>query len=363
MQERSPIPEFGRDNVPTLRAFNLTWFRLRSLTVAAFALLFGAIAPMPVATAEEQPEFRLSRQPGLVFLQNLIMEDKKLLEKHAERLGLKDLKVQWLQFTSGGVSTEALLSGQVDIVTSGLSNMLLIWSKTNGSVKALSGVAGTPMTLLTRNPNIKSLKDFGPNDRIAVPTLKQSMQSTVLGIALDQVHGPGNHGKLDDIQVQLGHPEATQALLNASHEINSHFSNTPFADIALRSEKPKIYQVLSSVDVLGGPAHVSCAYAAQKFVDANPLKVQAFLAALDEASELVAKDPRAAVASYLAASKDKASAEVVHEIVTRAGNVFQATPVRTMIYADQLSKTGLIKTKPASWKDYHFPIIHARSGS
>ena len=339
------------------------WRHWRAGLLAIAFVLAWPMAGVRLAHAQETVEFRLSRQPGLVFLQNLIMEDKKLLEKHAERLGLKDLKVQWLQFTSGGVSTEALLSGQVDIVTSGLSNMLLIWSKTNGGVKALSGVAGTPMALLTRNPNIKTLKDFGPNDRIAVPTLKQSMQSTVLGIALDQVYGPGNHGKLDDIQVQIGHPEATQALLNSNHEINSHFSNTPFADIALKSQNPKIYQILSSVDVLGGPAHVSCAYGTQKFIYANPIKVKAFLAALDEASELVAKDPKAAVASYLAASKDRASPEIVYEIVTRPGNIFQATPVRTMIYADQMAKTGLIKTKPASWKDFYFPIIHDRPGS
>jgi NitT/TauT family transport system substrate-binding protein len=339
--------------------------RDRRARLATLVAVVGGLLVLVAGSArgEERAEFRISRQPGLVFLQLLIMDDRKLIEQHAERLGLKDAKVSWLSFTSGGVSTEALLSGQVDVVTSGVSNMLLIWGKTNGQVKSIAGVAGLAMALVTRNPDVKSLKDFGPRDRIAVPTLKQSMQSTVLGLALDQLYGPGSHGKLDDIQVQIGHPEATAALLNSNHEINSHFSNAPFADVVLRSANPKITKILSSIDVLGGPAHVSCAYAMQGFVDANPIKIKAFLAALDEASALVADDPKAAIDSYLRASNDKTPRDLLLEIVGRKENIFTATPQRMMIYAEQMARTGMLKTKPASWKDFHFPMIHDRSGS
>ena len=61
--------------------------------------------------------------------------------------------------------------------------MLLLWSKTNGDVKAVLGVSGLPFKLVSRNPNIKSIKDYGPNDRIAVPTVRQSIQAITLGIA------------------------------------------------------------------------------------------------------------------------------------------------------------------------------------
>lgn len=102
-----------------------------------------------------------------------------------------------------------------------------------------AGVGGSPSTLLTRNPDIKSIKDFKPSDRIAVPTLRLSMQSTILGIALGKEYGPGSRAKLDDIQVQIGHPEATQALLDKTHEINTHFSIPPLSDTAMKSAGPK----------------------------------------------------------------------------------------------------------------------------
>ena len=149
-----------------------TWNRARAALAGAFlvtgaglAVLVSAAIP---ATAQERLEFNLSRQPGLTYLPNQLMEGLNLIEKHADKLGLKDLKVNYLTFTSGGVSTDTLLAGQVDIVTSGYSNMLLIWAKTNGGVKALAGVGGSPLTLLTRNPEIKSIKDFKPTDRKSV---------------------------------------------------------------------------------------------------------------------------------------------------------------------------------------------------
>ncbi len=344
-----------------------TWFRastaLLRAGLGATGLLAVVSAGLLPASAQERAEFNLSRQPGLVYLPNQIMEDQKLVEKHAEKLGLKDLKVNYLTFTSGGVSTDTLLAGQVDVVTSGYSNMLLIWAKTNGGVKALAGVGGNPLYLITRNPKIKSIKDFKPTDRIAVPTLRQSMQSTILGIALDKEYGPGSHAKLDDIQVQIGHPEATQAVLNKTHEINTHFSIPPYSDQAMKSSDPKIHVVLEAVDVLGGPAHITCAYASQKFLEANPIKVKAFLAALDEANEMIAKDPKAAIEAYIRVTKDKGTPEDLLSVVTRKGSLYSSTPTRTMLYADQMTKTGLLKVKPASWKDYHFPVIHDRPGS
>src|SRR6185295_16446555 len=204
--------------------------------------------------------------------------------------------------TSGGVMTEAIISNSIDIAVTGVSNMLLAWGKT-GNIKMVAGVAGVPFFLLTRNPNVKSIKDFGPNDRIAVPTIRASMQAMMMGIALEQAFGPGQHGRLDTNQVQLGHPEALAALLNPQHEVNSHFSIPPFQDIAMKS--PLVHKVFVSTDVLGGPITISNCWATQKFVDANPIKVKAFIAAVDEASDLVANDPKLAAEIYVRVTKEK----------------------------------------------------------
>jgi NitT/TauT family transport system substrate-binding protein len=331
--------------------------RLAAL-LAIYAALTAGAAP---AVAAESTEFHVARQPGIVYLQAVLMEEKKLIEKQAAALGLKDVKVKRSIITSGGVMTEALISGSIDMAITGVSNMLLLWDRTNGGAKSVAGVAGVPFLLLTRNPKVKTLKDFGPEDRIAVPTIRASMQAMMLGIALEQAYGPGQHGRLDSNQVQLGHPDALQALINPRHEVNSHFSIPPFQNIALKS--PDVHAVLNSIDVLGGPATITNAWAMQKYVDANPLKVKALTAALDEASDWIVKDPKGAAEVYLAVTKEKISVDELVEVVKQPGSIFSTTPQRSMLWADYMHRIGLLKVKPSSWKDYFFPAMHDRAGS
>jgi sulfonate transport system substrate-binding protein len=335
--------------------------RCFSRLAALLAIHAISAAAITSAAAAEPVEFHIARQPGVVYLQAILMEENKLIEKHATALGLAGLKTRWSVITSGGVMTEALVSGSIDMAVTGISNMLLLWDKTKGGAKSVAGVAGTPFLLLTRNPHVKTIRDFGPDDRIAVPTIRASMQAMLLGMALEQAYGPGQHAKLDGNQVQIGHPDALQAMLNPRHEINSHFSIPPFQDIALKS--PIVHTVASSTDILGGAATVTNAWTMQKFVDGNPVKLKAFLAALDEASEFIAKSPKQAAEIYLNVTKEKISVDELVALLKQPGSIFSATLERSMVWADYMSRIGLIKTKPASWKDYAFPIIHDRPGS
>jgi len=333
--------------------------RLSLRLVAGVAVAIVAAAARP-AGAGESNEIRIARQPGLVYLQAIIMEEKKLVEKHAAALGLNDIKVSYSVITSGGVMTEAILSDTIDVATTGVSNMLLAWGKT-GTIKMISGMAGIPFRMLTRNPEVRSIKDFGPNDRIAVPTMRVSMQAMVMGMALEQAFGTGQHGRLDNNQVQIGHPDAVQAILNPQHEINSHFSTPPYDNIELKS--PLVHVVLDSTAVLGGAATISICWGKQAFVDANPIKVKAFIAAVDEASEMVNNDPKAAAELYLAVTKEKITVDELVGIIRQPGSVFSATPERSMLWADYMVRIGLIKRRPQSWKDFTFPLIHDRQGS
>ena len=140
----------------------------QGLTIA-FALTLALAATTAKA---EVSEIKITKQPGLLFAPMLLMEHHKLIEKHAKDAGVPDLKASWLTIMSGGANNDALLSGSVHITTSGVTNLLLLWGKTNGDVKAIIGVSGLPYKLLTRNPNIKTIKDYGPGDRIALPTVR-----------------------------------------------------------------------------------------------------------------------------------------------------------------------------------------------
>ena len=327
------------------------------------ALALGLGLGLATATARaEVGEIKISKQPGLLFAPMLLMEHHKLVEKHARDAGVPDLKAAWLTLMSGGANNDALLSGNLHIVTSGVTNMLLLWGKTNGDIKAIIGISGLPFKLLTRNPNIKTIKDYGPSDRIALPTVRQSIQAITLGIALQKAYGDDKaNEKLLPNQVQMGHPDALLALLNPAHEVTSHFASSPFQEIALKN--PGIHVVLESRDALGGDGHVTLAYGTTKFYQENPKTVRAFLAAYEEAVGMIKSNPKAAAETYLTLVKERATAEEVERLLTQPGAIYQATPIRTMVYAEYMAKAGFIKPTPKSWKDYFFPLLHDRDGS
>src|ERR1700694_4309928 len=175
----------------------------------------------------EVSEVRISKQYGLPYLSVIIAEQNQLIEKHAKAMGLGEIKVDWVTIGSGGTSTDSLLAGNLDFVTSGVSNMLLLWSRTGEQVKAVGATGTVSPILVTRNPNVKTIADFTEKDKIAVPTVKVSMQSTILGIAAEQMYGETGRGRFDTLTVAMAHPDAAIALLSGG-EINNHFSVPPY---------------------------------------------------------------------------------------------------------------------------------------
>ena len=332
---------------------------LRSFTRAALCALAFLSAAAPLRA--EVSELRISRQPGLVYLAMIVMEQERLIEKRAAEAGLGAIRMNWVTFTSGGASVDALLSGNVDFVTSGASNMLLLWDKTKGEVQGIASAAALPMVLVTRDPNVKTLGDFSGADRIAVPTVKISMQAVTLQIAADRMLGEGARARLDALTVQLGHPDALAALSNEKSEVNSHFSIPPYLSQELAL--PGAHAVLSSNDVYGGSVSNGVIFGTRAFVRANPKLMAAFHAALRDAMEIISKDPLRAANSYLAATKEKVSAEFLVKEITAPGAVYSVAPSYTLAVAEHLARIGVIKTKPARWQDYFFEALHGEKGS
>src|SRR5690606_10525760 len=140
-----------------------------------------------------------------------VMEKHKLIEKHAAEMGISDLTVNWINFSGAGAGTDAFLAGQVDILSVGASNLLVLWERSKGAVRGLVSLSALPLTLISRDPDIQTIADLTSDDKIAVPTIKVSTQAILLQMEAAKVFGPENAEKLDDLTVQLGHPDAVIA--------------------------------------------------------------------------------------------------------------------------------------------------------
>ena len=332
---------------------------MRSFLSTLLALTF--IATLATPALSETNEIRISKQPGMAYLPLLVMEQNRLVEKHAQAMGIKDLKVSWITLNSGGTSVDALLSGNIDVVGSGISNLLVAWAGTGGKIKGVAALAAMPAWVVTKNPNVKTLKDFSSADKIAVPTIRVSMQSTMLDMAAEKLYGPNDLHHFDPFTVQMGHPDALIALQSGTAGVDAHFGIPPYN--IYEAKMPGAHIVARSYEIMGGPGDLTCVFSSVKFHDENPKTYAAFVAALKEATEVINRDHRNAALIYLQQTHEKWPLDDLIKMLDDKDNVFSATPMRAMKFADIMYRAGSIKMKAESWKDFFFSEVYNLPGS
>ena len=333
------------------------------MTRTGLALL-AALAATTTSAAAQVPEIRLARQFSMGYLQFNVMEHQQLIEKHARALGIPEVKVSWHTFNGPNAMNDALLSDTIDIAAGGTPGLLVLWARTKGTpqeVRGISALSSQPFLMNTRNAAIKTVADFKDSDRIALPAVKVSVQAITLQMAAAKAFGVGNYGKLDPLTVSMSPPDATIALMSGGGEINTVFSVPPFQHQQL--EKPGITTVLNSYDVLEGPHTFTVAWTSARFRDRNPALYKALYAALQEATDIVNKDRRAAGALWISDSKSKLALDFVDRVVSGPQVRWTIVPENTMKFARFMASTGTLRAAPASWRDYFFPEIHNADGS
>ena len=335
---------------------------MRVVLGSARLIVVGALLLITTAARAELTEIKVAKQYGISYLPLMLMEDGNLVEKHARAAGI-DVKVTWATFAGGNVMNDALLSNSLQIASGGVGPLVTLWSRTRGNldVRGIGALNSMPLYLVTRNPEVKTVKDLSEKDRIGLPAAKISVQALALQMAAEQTFGPGQQNRLDSLTVSMSHPDAMQALLSGQSEVNAHFGSPPFQYQELA--KPGMHLVLNNYDVMGGAVTFNVVWTTEKFRSENPKLYQAFVAALDEAEATINRDKRAAAEAYLRISKDKDTLDNIARMMNDPQIVFTTSPQNVMKYADFMFKTGAIKVKPDSWKDLFFPNMHALPGS
>jgi NitT/TauT family transport system substrate-binding protein len=330
----------------------------------ATALVLLLAAQQPSTACAEVTELRMATQFGIGAMAMIIMQKNRVLERHLAAAGLADTKVTWRQFPGGNPMNEGLLSGSLDIVSGGTTVFITLWAKAKGSpqaVRSIGAISALPLWFMTRNPNVHKLEDLGPNDKIALTTVKVSVHAILLQMAAEKLWGPAQSGRFDALTVGIPHGDAVAALVSGVHEINNHFSAPPFQYVEARA--PGVRRIVTAQDILGSPASYMVAYATEKFRADNPKTYGAFVAALDEVMATINKDPKGATKDYLEAAKDPITLDEAVEMVTDPGAKFTTAPTNVLTFADFMFRQGLIKTRPASWKDMFFPELYGLPGS
>jgi NitT/TauT family transport system substrate-binding protein len=321
----------------------------------AFGVAVAMLAGIMQAKAEVT-EVTVAQQYGVAFLPMMIMERDGLAEKHAKKAGLDGVKLNWVKVAGPSVMNDGLLSGTMHFAAQGAPSMITLWDRTRGNmgIKGVSAMTTYPLYLVTKNPDVKSIKDFTDKDKIAVPSVKISTQAIMLQMAAAEAFGEKNYTKLDPLTISLAHPDAFLALTNNTAGVNAHFASSPFYEQEIKM--PGAHVITTNYKILGGPASALIVTTTTKFRESNPKTYRAFYDGLAEAIEVVNKDKRAAAKAYLEMAKDtKNSVEDIFAIINDKDYAYTLQPQKVLKTAQFMAKVGSIKQTPKTVEEMFFP--------
>ena len=236
-----------------------------------------------------------------------------------------------------------------------------MWDKTRGNmnVRGIVAMNRQPAYLTTRNPNIKSVRDFTDNDRIALPAPKVSVQAIMLQMIAEKTFG--KFDVLDRLTVGMSHPDGTAAMLSGKLEVTSHFTSAPFQYQQL--ENPAIRKLLSSYDATDGPNTFSAVATIARWREANPQLYKAVHAAILEANDFIAKNPREAAEIFVKIENTKLPVAFIEKMISDPEFSYAPEPENVMKIYGFMHRVGALKTMPAAWQDLFFPEAHGLKGN
>ncbi len=326
-------------------------------------LILAALLLGPVPARAEMTEITVAEQYGVSILPLMVMERLGLAETHARAAGIEGLKVNWVQVAGPSVMNDGLVSGAVQFAAQGAPSLITLWDKTrrNVGVKGVAVITTYPLYLITRNPAVRTIRDFTEADKIAVPSVKISTQAIMLQMAAQEAFGDGQHGRLDPYTISLSHPDALAAFSSGAAGVNAHFSSSPFYEQEIKVPGARL--LLTNYDILGGPATALTLLASSRFREANPLVFRAFYDGLAEAIEIINADKPAAARLYLELARDRRSTEAdILAIIGDKDYAYTLRPAKVLRTAQFMARIGSIRQAPTSLEEMFFPEAAALGG-
>ena len=290
------------------------------------------------------------------------MKKQNLVEKHAEKLGAP-VKVNWSNIGGPSAMIDALISGSADFISAGPPSFLILWDRTKGNVLGAAAMSSMPMNLNTKAEHLKTIDDLKPNDKIAVTSVKSSIPSIVMQMYAMQKYGKDQVFKFDPYTVTMNHGDAAAALLSGSGAIVGHYASAPLDQMERKT--PGFRSIMNTDDIMGGSTTFTMISTRADFPKKNPKVYAAFIAALKDAQDLIAKD-KSTAADILIESMgggSKWSKEDMIAILNDPKTVYTTKPENVMKYANFMHEIGSIKTKPNTVADLFVPGTDVSGGN
>ena len=263
-------------------------------------ILLTAAATVATTTAfAEANEIRFNRKLKQATTQPLLYEIGNLLPSFAEKHGIKDLKVIYVDIADDTVANQEMLVGNIDVNYGGIGTFAYIWDKDPNKVKVISGVQTLENWLVCSNPEIKTMKDIKPDTKIAVKALNGGDHIMLREYAL-AAYGPGSSEKLNANTVAMSRDAIFATMNTDKPTIDCAIIGSPGQNILTKEKKAHVIAKPDNKVSFGYPTAL---YATTKWLEANPKLAQALFEATQQAMKNYSEDPERIVDLYIVIDK------------------------------------------------------------
>ncbi|MFY9526614.1 MAG: ABC transporter substrate-binding protein [Firmicutes bacterium] len=317
---------------------------MRKASILVLSLLVVLSLWVPSVAAAEK--IKIAGQFGLVYAPLMVAKAHRIFEKYG-------VEPVWKEYGSGGAVREALISGEADVGFMGIPPFLIGWDK-GCPWKIAMGFVVVPIGLVTYDPEINSLADFKPEDKIAVPS-PGSIQHILLAMACEQQLGSAT--ALDNNLVAMPHPDAAAALISKKG-IKAHFTTPPYLFEEL--SQPGFRLIVDDVSIFGHPFSFNVGLATETFYNQRPVAYSIFVNAIGDAMAWINQNKQAA--AELLAPEFQLSVEKTLEYLEWEGMNYTTAPYGLMGFAEFMYEAGYISKVPESLADIAFDNVLALIG-
>lgn len=211
--------------------------RLRLPLIAISMIVIAAGAFLRLTTVNRQGEqediLRVGYFPNINHSQALLGIDDGSFQKAVG----DELKIEWIQFTSGPAAMEAMFSGNLDISYIGSGPAINGYNRSKGDIVILSGVAEGGAVLLARKQDqINSIADLS-GKMLAIPQYGNTQDIVLRKILKDA--GLEDRSRGGDVDIIQAGGSDTMTLLERG-DISAALVPEPWGAIIAQSESVEI---------------------------------------------------------------------------------------------------------------------------
>lgn len=289
--------------------------------------------------SSKQTEITIAYQSGVSYAPLIVMKEFGYIEKYYNG----DIKVNWIEMTSGAAINEGLIAGSIDVGSMGLP-VAITGVQAGSPYKIAFGLAAQPFGILTNSDRINSLNDITSEDQIALPNIN-SVQHILLAMAAKAELGDAH--ALDGNLTALSNPDGYTAIISGA--VACHVALSPYNFMERVYEGTPIHEISVSEDVWPVGNTIIVAVVGENLKSNRPEVYDALMSAVEEAMKYIAENPED-TASILAKGYDATPEEILLWI-TDERSVYSMELHGAMNMANFMVEEGFLAEGPDSFDD------------